>query len=189
MIRKTESRTTKQALFLQSLTNQLKDMDDLDPDIITHDSYEYHEANLKGIGTIPKITFKPYGKSIQIKANIIRKANIKNPTVEKEIEEIRKKHGIKTPRETENRILSRLFESYWNNYWRSIRRSLNRIEQAQKLFITNQDPNDNETISRPMHILVGNTAIVPNKENQDEKNKQSNSKKSKSYMDELMEVE
>ena len=181
MIRKTQSRTTKQALFLKSLTNQLKDMDDPNPDIITYDSYEYHETNLKGIGTIPKITFKPYGKSTQIKAEIMRKANLDNQSKQKEIAEIRTKFGLTTARDTETRILARLFESYWSNYWRGIRTALNRIEQAQKLFITNTE--GNETISKPMRIMMGNKAVVGN-ETKEEKNM-----KSKSYMDELMELD
>ena len=181
MIRKTQSQTTKQALFLQFLTEQLKDMDDPDADIITHDSYEYHETNLKGIGTIPKITFKPYGKSTQIKAEIMRKANLDDQSRQKEIAEIRTKLGLTTARDTEARILARLFESYWNNYWRKVRTALNRIEEAQKFFITN--PEGNETISRPMKIMMGNKAVVGN-ETKEEKDM-----KSKSYMDELMELD
>ena len=179
MIRKTQYRTTKQALFLQSVTNQLKDMDD--PDIITYDSYVYHETNLKGIGTIPKITFKPYGKSTQIKAEIMRKANLDDRSKQKKIAEIRTKFGLTTARDTETRILARLFESHWSNYWRGIRTALNRIEQAQKLFITNTE--GNETISKPMRIMMGNKAVVGN-ETKEEKNM-----KSKSYMDELMELD
>ena len=156
-------------------------MDDPDTDIITHDSYEYHETNRKGIGTIPKITFKPYGKSTQIKAEIMRKANLDDQSRQKEIAEIRTKLGLTTAKDTETRILARLFESYWNNYWRSIRRSLDRIEEAQKLFITN--PEGNETISKPMRIMMGNKAVVGN-EIKEEKDM-----KSKSYMDELMELD
>ena len=175
----------KQHRFLEALTNHLREIDNPDPDIITHDRYEYRELNLKGIGTIPKITFKPYGCSTRIKAEIMRTASLSNESRQTEIAQIRAKFGLKTARDTESRILARLFESYWNNYWRSIKTALARIEQAQKLFITTSDKG--ETISEPMKILMGNKALVPNEEkenNQDEKNKQM-----KSYMDELMEVE
>jgi hypothetical protein len=151
--------------------------------VITHDSYEYHQTNLKGIGLIPKITFTPYGKSTQIKAQIIRKSNLNNKSRKVEIDQIRAKFGLKTARDTETRILARLFESYWNNYWRSIKTALNRIEQAQKFFIT--DPTKSETISKPMQILMGNVVdVMPN-----DKRNENEQKKSKFYMDELMEVE
>ena len=179
---------SKQSLFLTALHKKLQEIDNPDPDIITHDSYQYHEINLKSMGIIPKITFKPYGKSTQIKAEIMHQANLYDESRQREIDEIRKKFGLKTARDTETRILSRLFESYWNGYWRSIKTALTRIEQAQKLFITNTEKG--ETISKPMRILMGNVVpnnrgkVVPNEENQDEKNIQK-----KSYTDELMEVD
>ena len=171
----------KQLRFLKVLTNRLQELDDPNPDVITHDSYEYHETCLKGIGVMPKITFKPYGKSTQIKAEIMRSANIDDESRKREIDEIRKKYGIKTARDTETRILARLFESYWNNYWRSIRTALSRIEQAQRLFITN--PERNETISKPMRILIGNVADIKEAKQGEEKQGK------KSYADELMEVD
>ena len=173
----------KQHQFLKALTNRLQELDDPNPDIITHDSYEYHETNLKGIGVMPKITFKPYGKSTQIKAEIMRSANIDDESRKKEIDEIRKKFGLKQARDTETRILARLFESYWNNYWRSIRTALSRIEQAQRLFITN--PERNETISKPMRIMLGNVGVFPNKQQEIEESQ----KEKKSYAEELMNID
>jgi len=176
----------KQSLFLIALHNKIKAIEDPNPDIITHDSFEYHSTNLKGIGIIPKITFTPYGKSTQIKAEIIKSANIYDKDLEREIDEIRTKFSPKKASETENRILARRFESYWNNYWRSIRTALNRIEQAQQIFITISNQEKSETISEPMRIMMGTKAeaVVPN-----EAKKENEEKKSKSYMDELLEVE
>ena len=170
----------KQHRFLEALTNRLKEIDNPDPDIITHGSYEYRELNLKGTGIIPKITFTPYGKSTRIKGEIMRSANLNNAPRKREIDEIRKKFGLKQARDTETRILARLFESYWNNYWRSIKTALGRIEQAQKLFITKP----NQTLSEPMKILMGNKAeIMQEKEDKKER------KEKKSYAEELMEID
>jgi hypothetical protein len=173
----------KQLRFLKVLTNRLQELDDPNPDVITHDSYEYHETCLKGIGVMPKITFKPYGKSTQIKAEIMRSANIDDESRKREIDEIRKKYGIKTARDTETRILARLFESYWNNYWRSIRTALSRIEQAQRLFITN--PERNETVSKPMRIMLGNAGVFANKQQEIEESQ----KEKKSYAEELINID
>ena len=173
----------KQHRFLEALTNHLREIDNPNPDIITHDRYEYRELNLKGIGIIPKITFTPYGRSTRIKGKIMRTANLSNESRQKEIAQIRAKFGLKTARDTESRILARLFESYWNNYWRSIRTALARIEQAQKLFITTS--NKGETISEPMKILMGNTVLSTEEKEKPNQNKKEN----KSYRDELMEVE
>jgi len=172
----------KQSIFIQSLSKKLKEMDDPDPDVITHNNYEYHSVTLKHFGIVPKITFTPYGKSTQIKAEIMRSTNLYDESRQQEINEIRKKYGLKTARDTETRILARLFESYWNNYWRSIKTALKRIEQAQKLFITQSNSEKNETISKPMRILMGNVADI--KETKEEEEKQ----EKKSYADELMEV-
>ena len=170
---KPQTRVSKQSLFLSALRSKLVELDDPNPDVITHDSYHYHETTLKGIGTIPKITFTPYGQSTKIKAEILRKSNLSNESRQTEIAKIRAKFGLKTARDTQNRILARLFESYWNNYWRSIRTALARIEQAQKLFITTSDKG--ETISEPMKILMGNVAPISKEKYQDEKNKQKKS--------------
>jgi hypothetical protein len=75
----------------------------------------------------------------------MRKADLYDESRKKEIGEIRKKYSLKQARDTEIRILARSFESYWNNYWRSIKTALRRIEQAQKLFITQSDPTKAET--------------------------------------------
>jgi len=172
----------KQHRFLEALTNRLKEIDDPNADIIIHDSYKYHSVTLKHFGIIPKITFAPYGKSTQIKAEIMRTANLYDEPRQQEIAQIREKYSLKKARETETRILARLFESYWNNYWRSIKTALKRIEQAQKLFITQSNSEKNETISKPMRILMGNVADI--KETKEEEEKQ----EKKSYADELMEV-
>lgn len=113
----------------------------------------------------------------------MRQSNLYDESRQQEIDEIRKKYSLKQARDTENRILARLFESYWNNYWRSIKTALARIEQAQKLFITNKSKG--ETISEPMRILMG--GVVPNVEAKVVPNE--NNKEKKSYADELMEVE
>ena len=182
---KQSSRISKQSLFLFALRSRLVELDDPDPEVITHDNYKYHETTLKGIGTIPKITFNPFGKSSQTKAQIIRHANLDNKSRQTEIVQIRAKFGLKTARDTENRILARLFESYWNGYWRSVKTALSRIEQAQKLFITQSKSEKGETISEPMKILMGN--VVLSTEEKEKPNQ--NRKEKKSYRDELMEVE
>ena len=166
----------KQSLFLSALRKKLVELDDPDPDIITHESYTYTETTRSGFGKIPKITFKPYGKNRKIKADIMRSSGIYDPAVEKEIAKIRQKYNPIQANQKEDIILEKRFDSFWNAYWKSIRRSLNRIEQAQKLFITSGD----EQISIPFQIL----GVTPKA-----KKEEINKKKSKNYMDELMEVE
>ena len=180
---------TKQEHFLIALRNKLKEMEDPNPDIITHDSYTYHETTLAEYAKMPKIRFHPYGKSKIIKAEIMRTSNIYDEKTEKRIDEIKEKYKSTTTfpspkqlKEQEDTILANRFDSYWNNYWRSIRTALNRINQAQKIFITTSNPENKDQISEPMRIMMGTKAVVPNKE---EKNKQEN----RSYMDELMELE
>ena len=113
----------------------------------------------------------------------MRSSGIYDPAVEKEIAKIRQKYNPIQANQKEDIILEKRFDSFWNAYWKSIRRSLNRIEQAQKLFITNQDPNANEQISIPFQIL----GVTPN--NQDKEKTLKSNSNSKNYMDELMEVE
>lgn len=118
----------------------------------------------------------------------MRTGNLYDESRQQEIDEIRKKYSLKQARDTETRILARLFESYWNNYWRSIKTALSRIEQAQKLFITNKSKG--ETISEPMRILMGN--VVPNARGNvvpNDTNRKENKQEKKSYADELMEVD
>jgi len=147
---------SKQHRFLEGVCARLREMDDPDPEIITHDSYEWHAANLKGFGTIPKITFTPYGKSTKIKAEIMRSASLADESRRKEVDEIRRKLGFQKARDHEDRILARLFESYWNGYWKTLIRALRRIEQSQRLF-TKPD----ETIAEPMQILMRKSLLTP----------------------------
>ena len=183
---KPQTKITKQSLFLSSLNRKLVEFDDPNPDIITHESYEYRETTLSTFGKIPQITFKPYGRNRQIKAEIMKSSGIYDPAVEKEIAKIRVKYNPKQANIKEATIQEKRFDSYWNAYWKSNRRSLKRINQANKLFITNQSPNSKEQISKPMQILMGIKSI----EKTEEQKQESKSKdKSKSYMDELMEVE
>lgn len=173
---------SKQRSFLEAICAKLREMDDQDPEIITHDSYDWHAANLKGFGTIPKITFTPYGKSTKIKAKIMRSAGLADESRQKETDEIRRKLGFQKARDNEDRILARLFESYWNRYWKTLIRALLRIEQAQKLFIKT-----NETISEPMQILMKKTILTPML-NQ-ETDQKPESAKHKPYTDILAELE
>jgi len=184
-----QNRIYKQKLFLVSLRDKLIEFDDPNPSIITHDSYEYIVKNISGIGRIPAIRFFPYGRTVKIKADIMRSANIHDHKLEKEIDEIRAKYTPKVAKDKESRILARRFESYWNSYWRGVRTAINRIEQAQKLFITSKS----ETISKPMQILMGNKLNMIHKNNQTNQDNQTNqnnqNQKTKSYADELMEVD
>ena len=173
----------KQALWLHATHRKLVEIDNPESaDVITHDSYKYTSKTIKNHGAIPHITFLPRGKSDQIKAEIMRNAGLEDPEdLKQKKAKIREKTGIKKAKPEKNkntRQLARLFNKYWNAYWISINRSLNRIKQAQQLFITK--PNSDETISIPFQIL----GVTPKA-----KKEEINKKKSKNYMDELMEVE
>ena len=173
----------KQALWLHATHRKLVEIDNPESaDVITHDSYKYTSKTIMNQGTIPHITFLPRGKSDQIKAEIMRNAGLEDPEdLKQKKAKIREKTGIKKAKPEKNkntRQLARLFNKYWNAYWISINRSLNRIKQAQQLFITK--PNSDEAISIPFQIL----GVTPKA-----KKEEINKKKSKNYMDELMEVE
>jgi hypothetical protein len=145
---------SKQTRFLAAIAERLRAIEDTDSDVITHRGYQWKPQNIKCFGTIPKLTFAPYGQSVKIKADIMRSAGLEDKDRQKEIDEIRAKFSPKQARDNENRILARLFESYWNSYWQTIFRALRRIEQAQRIFAK-----PTETISKPMRILLGKRAI------------------------------
>ena len=148
---------TNQIRFLAAIAERLRAIDDPEPDVIRHISYTWRTQNIKGFGTIPKLTFTPYGQSTKIKANIMRSAGLQDQDRQKEIDEIRDKYSPKKAKDHEDRILARLFESYWNSYWQTVIRALKRIEQAQRTFAKSS-----ETISEPMRILLGKRLINGN---------------------------
>jgi len=146
-----------QTRFLAAIAKCLSAIDDPEPEVIRHISYAWRTQNIKGFGTIPKLTFYPYGQSTKIKADIMRSAGLQDQARQKEMDEIREKYNPKKSKDHEDRILARLFESYWNSYWQAVIRALQRIERAQTTFAK-----PSETISEPMRILLGKRLINGN---------------------------
>ena len=58
--------TERQIRILETIREKIQQINDPDPDIITHESYEFHIEQTKQFGKIPKIRFRP--NSGQIKA-------------------------------------------------------------------------------------------------------------------------
>jgi len=53
--------TTRQLHLLQAVHEKIKAINDPDPDVITHEIYEFTTSATKDFGKIPKITFRPSG--------------------------------------------------------------------------------------------------------------------------------
>ena len=101
--------TERQVHLLEALCEKIRQIDDPDPDIITHESYDWNIESTRQFGKIPKIRFHP--KSCQIKAELIEKAGLVDKARQEQISLIRRKYDIRKARNG----LANLFESEWNN--------------------------------------------------------------------------
>ena len=138
MVRNLNPFTGRQTKFLQVIREKIRQISDPDPDIITHESYEFCIKNTKHFGKIPKLRFKP--KSSQIKAEIVQKAGLVDENREAEIAEIRGKYGVQKARNG----LAMLFESEWNNIMVKLKKSVFVAGYINQLFAT-----EHQTLSEP----------------------------------------
>ena len=150
-MRKAGPFTDRQIRWLNALTDKLKDIDDPDPPILTHESYVYSLRYVSQYKRrLPRITFTPYGRDTRIKAHIMRKASLgMDDEWKKELSDLREKHGFKKGRDKEDRILARRFNAYWNRYWDRKAKALDELEDSQKRF-SRQD----EVVVEPIRLLM-----------------------------------
>ncbi|GBC64175.1 hypothetical protein DENIS_5193 [Desulfonema ishimotonii] len=106
-------------------------MDNLNSEIITHESYEWRNEQTKQFGKIPKIKFFPH--SCQVKADIIREAGLDNKDREKELSTIRKRYGIAESRHSH----ARLFEAELNNIMLKVKKAVYTVGLINNLFTQN----------------------------------------------------
>jgi len=178
--------TDRQIRLLEAIREKIRQINDPDPEIITHESYEFYIEQTKQFGKIPKIRFRP--NSGQIKAEIIEKAGLINESQNEKKAEIRKKFGIREARNSK----ANLFESEWNNIMHKAKKATFTAAYINQLFAT-----DHQTIAEPMQLLQRvvmdeySKQIKAKKEiiHSKEKPETQENKGVRSYEEELMEVE
>ena len=146
---------SNQKKWLEALTAKLWEIDDPNPEVLRHDTYEWSLTNLKGIGFIPKISFSPHGRDTQKKAEIMRNAGLvqKQDWKEKKAR-IAKEKGLKLADDKEDRQLARTFNKLSIGYWSKVRSAILLLQEAQMRFCK-----DGETLSVPVQLIIAD--ILP----------------------------
>ena len=134
--------TERQIRFLEAIREKIRQISDPDPDIISHESYEFYTENTKVFGKTAKLRFKP--KSSKIKAEIVQSAGLVDESREKELVEIRQKHGVQKARNG----LAMLFESEWNNIMLKLKKAVFVAGYINQLFAE-----DNQLLSEPVILM------------------------------------
>jgi len=188
MIRKQNPFTKRQLRFLKSIQDKIRGINDPDKPYISHESYSFEIKQTKQFGKIPKIVFTPHGT--QIKAEIIRNADLSNESRDNGIDKIRVEMGFTNPRDKAHRILARLFESEWNNIMFKAKKATFTIALINNLFAS-----DYQQVADPVLLLQGIVMDEYNREIKTDKTiiqrdkKPGNPLSEKSYDDELMGIE
>ena len=146
IIRNPNPLTERQVRLLEAIQKKISEINDPDPEVITHESYEWFTEQTKQFGKIPKIRFYP--NSCLTKAEIIEKAGLINESRQQEITHLRENIGIKRPRDKESRVRSRLFESEWNNIMLKAKKATFTVALINQLFCSTY-----QTISEPIEHL------------------------------------
>ena len=134
--------TNRQIKLLEAIRERIRQINDPDPEIITHESYEFHTEQTKQFGKIPKIRFRPH--SSQIKAELIREAGLIDKSREEKTAQIRQKYGIREARNKE----ARLFESEWNNIMLKAKKATITVALINQLFA-----NRDQALSDPVWLM------------------------------------
>ena len=146
MIRNPNPFTERQTRLLKAIREKICEINEPDPEIITHESYEWCTEQTKQFGKIPKIRFYP--NSCLTKAEIIEKAGLIDESRQQEIAQLRENMGIKRPRDKISRINARLFESEWNNIMLKAKKATFTVALINQLFCSMD-----QTISEPIEHL------------------------------------
>ena len=117
--------TERQVRFLEAVRERIREINHPDPEIITHDSYEWYVGETKQFGRIPKISFKPESRR-------------------EEIAQIRQKYGIRKARNTD----ARLFEAEWNNIMLKAKKAPFTAGYLNQLFAIRE-----QTVADPITLL------------------------------------
>lgn len=141
-MRNCNSFTTRQIKLIRALDKKIAEIDDPDPEIITHESYEWKIEQTKQFGKIPKIKFHPH--SCQVKAEIVRNAGLDNAKREKELSDIRHRYGISESRHNH----ARLFEAEFNNIMLKIKKAVYTVG-----FVNNLLTGNGNQIAVPLALL------------------------------------
>ena len=150
MIRNPNPFTERQLRLLEAIREKISEINDPDPEIITHETYEWFTEQTKQFGKIPKIRFYP--NSCLAKAEIIQKAGLIDESRQQEIAQLRKNIGIKKPRDKTSRINARLFESEWNNIMLKAKKATFTVALINQLFCS-VDQTISEPIARLQNIV------------------------------------
>lgn len=134
--------TARQIRLLEAIQQKLQEIDNLDPEIITNESYEFHTEQTKQFGKIPKLRFRP--NSSQIKAEIIDSAGLIDESLKEKKDEIRTRFGIREARNAK----ANLFESEWNNIMLKAKKATFTVGLINQLLATSH-----QTVSEPMTLL------------------------------------
>ena len=134
--------TERQVRLLEALREKIRQIDDPDPDIITHESYDWNIETTRQFGRIPKIRFHP--KSCQIKAELIEKAGLVDEARQEQISQIRRKYGIRKARNG----MANLFESEWNNIMLKAKKATFTLALVNLLFTA-----EHQIVSDPVTLL------------------------------------
>ena len=134
--------TKRQIKFLEAVREKIRKINDPEPEIITHESYEWFTKQTKQFGKIPKLRFRP--NSGQIKAELVRNAGLVDESKRNEITQIRQKYGIIEARNQE----ARLFESEWNNIMLKAKKATFTVALINQIFAA-QD----QELSDPIRLM------------------------------------
>lgn len=120
--------TSRQMRLLTAIYDKIQEIDDPDPDIITHETYDFIIDQTAQFGSIPKIRFSP--NACRIKADIVSAANLSDPKRTAQIQKIRESYGFKAARNSD----ARLFDAEWNNIMFKAKKALLIIGILNNLF-------------------------------------------------------
>jgi len=134
--------TERQICLLESIREKIREINDPDPEIFTHESYQWFAEQTKEFGQIPKIRFRP--NSCKIKAELLERAGLLDKSREDELAQIRQRYGVREARNRE----ARLFESEWNNIMLKAKKAMVTAGVISQLFAT-----DNQIVSDPVKLL------------------------------------
>jgi len=134
--------TDRQLRLLEAIREKIRQINDPDPEVIRHESYEFRIELTKQFGKIPKIRFKPNG--CHIKAELVEKAGLIDESQDEKKAEIRKKFGIREARNSR----ANLFESEWNNIMLKVKKATFVASFINQLFATDQ-----QTIAEPIGLI------------------------------------
>jgi len=134
--------TKRQIRLIEAVRDKICEINDPDPEIITDMTCEWRYKQTRQFGRIPKIHFNPY--SSQMKAELVRKAELIDDGREQQLEQLRRKYGIRATRNKE----ARLFEAEWNNIMFKIKKATFIVGFLNQIF-----SGSDQKVAEPIRIL------------------------------------